>query len=134
MNEFTRRGIMKLIGMTPAAIPLASAMVPQLLAQAVPLMATAGAASKLMDAALPSGGPGSRSESILGKFLLQQLHDARKMMMDEEEAAYGMRIDGIDVDLVSLKSVSPLYRATMQRQRVVESRAMRQKIDALIWQ
>lgn len=118
---------MRAIGMTPIAGPsvvkqLTAAVQENALAQAVAQTA----------AAVPMVGqaPGM---AILGKALFGHIEGLNRQAHEEFERQRYSRINGLDADIAVLRSVSPTYKAALQRKRDQEFSAIALAASKLLW-
>lgn len=132
-----RRGLLRLIGTAPAAMPFAKASLTAAISRAEPLMALAGVAGGMMgipaDApqTQPSDGPPGRK--LLGPILYSELNSLRQQNEAEKGARYNLREAGIESDIAALKSTSRAYKVMRQIQRDREEASISARIEKLMW-
>lgn len=112
----TRRAILKIIGGLPAGVAAAKGEVAAMLASpAVASAAALAAAAVPADSTIPLAGNGFY-RSIIGK-QLKKLTDGGEA---ESFIRRGVRVSGLDPDLVALRSMAYGHRARIQIERDIE--------------
>lgn len=124
--SLTRRAIVKILGSTPAVLPMAAAEAPKLLALAEPL-----AAGGLLMGGQPINAPGERTG--LGKIVGKQLEDLRDRFDAEEWWSQAMRVNGIDPDIAALKSTSATYKALRMVERHRARFSLTHRVRRALW-
>jgi len=130
MMNATRRELMRALGMAPIAGPsmvkqLAAAVQENALAQAA--VQAAGVTTGVPLGATPPG------LAVLGKALFGHIEQLNKDAHDEFHRSTLCRIGGVDADLAVLRSVSPTYKAAMQKRRDQEFMAVTTAASKLLW-
>lgn len=125
----SRRAIMQLLGLAPAAAMTGAAELAALVGS--PAVKAAAAAGAM--AALPSGLPGQRW-GALGAVLGKQFERLRKEHSDEMWSRRYLRPQGgFDADIAALRSVSRVNKARQQAERDFEGDSLIRQAEALMY-
>lgn len=138
-----RRALLKLIGATPIAAPVAikEALASAALAKGA-LGGVGGVGPSFLSGGSATYGIKEDSETLISdyhgsgltKVLWQKLAEARDEAQNDENARDRMRFGGIDLDLVVLKSTSPAYKMVKMNERYRDHRNLiRQAEKILNW-
>lgn len=128
----TRREMLRIIGLAPAAVAGAGSQLGALVASpAVQAAAALGAAN--MNAA--SGGLGAPQPSYgrLGAIIGKQVEQLRRQAEDEAFHIRTARINGVDADIEALRSVSRVNKVRKQMEREMEMSGLLRKANEMMW-
>lgn len=126
-----RRGLLRLLGTAPAAVPFAKTAFASVLAQAEPIMAVAGVLGSV-SGQLPQL-PDSPGRKLLGPILFDQLHRLRQQHESEKGSRYNLREAGIEHDIAALRSTSRSYKALKQIARDRDDNSLSARAEKILW-
>ncbi len=119
----SRRAFVRLLGIVPAALPAA-------VTQFAGVVGKAEVAAALIP---PPALPAMPGEERLGKVLATQVRDIHNQLDQENYAASTVRVDGLDPDLVALRSTSRAWKVLKMAERHRERQAMQWRLSKLLW-
>lgn len=124
----TRRAILKLIGMAPAAAGSVASSLKTTLGTAQ-AMAAAGLITVPAGDEVPQQTGADKRSPIQRE--LQRLFN--RYQDENYPTTQAFRIDGIDPDIAVLKSTSRAYKVLKQRQREIERVSLECRVKRLLW-
>lgn len=129
-----RRGLLKLLGTAPAAVPFAKSALTAALATAEPIIAAATLIGGVNAGGVSATiGPDMPGRTLLGPILFDHIRNLRQQNEAEKGARYNLREGGIEADIGALKSTSRAYKVMRQIQRDREEAALSARIEKLMW-
>jgi len=124
----SRRSILKLIGLAPAAAGSAASQLAPFLSSPAVVAATALAGSGGNTVGMPEV-----RRSVLGPLLEGQLRKLKRAMENETYIRQRVRANGLDADIAALRSTSRAHKERLQIERDIADDALLRHADHVMW-